>query len=442
MALTEIEAQLTLADERSLIPEILRYYQEILTYLAKKYPPTLEVLLMQQGIRTPDTLSIELTLLLRMDLDLIPGLTEEQVPELIYYTSLFLFNHANADRSVLFFTYSGTEIPAVLNTLAQKYRASIQKDTLSPEQSMKATDVTFSAVLNTQLKEANLDLHPLLLSLICFENCEPLRNLFIMIWEQQGFKVSGNKTTPLKPSPNKFLLGESYYRGPSLLPFKISKHDLILLEKLIVLSQEVLSSKASKTSSPDQLLTVRKLLAAQRQGTPFFTPGPEITANRVEFDALKKQIEDPVLRKSLFIYTMAEFFPVKQINFSAITSFFIEHNSALTNPSLPTFQQLQQLFEVINKADALETVTLELEKTGLFIKLNSFNTLGSQIEGLNKSINKINTIMESFTQTPGNEEFELRMRWFETQKRIHTQWKEKASTQLEAWENIHNSFMP
>ncbi len=449
--LIKINHQLENLDKNNLSPEILNYYREVLVLLASKFPTTLESLCISVGILIPPTnIEGDLALLLRYDLAKVPGLTPEQWPQLLYYAALLLFQHTAIHPSLMSFTHSGKKLPEALAGVAEQHARHFEAFLQSPAQCKKAVDLDFSEIISEELKEKSLNVHPMLLTLLGFEQCDAFRNLMGTALGNNNESILTCRTIALKPSANRFLLGEALSRGKTKIstPLPISNHDLPLIEQLIELAR-----KRKETTPPisPSIIDVSTKESPQQQKTPisnihpFFIPLPPLKIpmmdeHESQFNVISSQIKDPILRTNLSISTMCEFSYIHVINYQAILSFILDFEINSTNKSNPSLEKLQEFFNVINDSSSLDLIFEELIHSKLFINLeHDIDSLNIQVKKLGKSIDKLDAILSDFTEPPKEEDLNLRYRWLNIQKEFCIRFKELVEQKIESIDSMQQS---
>jgi hypothetical protein len=440
---------------------VLNYFLELFTLLAKQYPPTLESLFTSLGLPLPPKLDVNLRLLLQQDLRKIPGLTEKDWPELVYYCSLFVFGHASADAQLMSFTYSGKDLPASLKLLSDKQAHHFKPFVAKPEQCLPAVNRDYQVDLAAELNSAKLNMHPRLVALFCFENCNPLRNLFINLWKEQEIRVTETRTVALKPSSNQFVLGNVFTTSKSPSPVVISNHDLHILMKLDTLT------KAETSSLSEELPTESAKPSSVRTDNSFFSPlsltstldfitqfsdfsstTMDLSARRDRFNSLKRLIKDPLLRKSISFKSMTadtgDFMSAFELNFDAIHDFV--RDFGINSPYLeaPNAQALSEFFQVVPNKQALDMVINELGIYRTFIDLDKVDTLGIQEDEIDTILDRLSDKLKLAPQNPSDNDQALNKKWLETQIYIYTRFKEQVVAtlhQLEAGRIKHEEFL-
>lgn len=433
----------------------MNYVQGVLTELAQRYPVTLKDLFHDVGVKIPEHLSADLTSLLSLDLRQVSGLTEDQWPELMYYGMLFMYGYAKASPSSGFYTYSDSFYncldstpPSTLQSIAQNHSGNLKKHLQHHglEQNMQVYDESLADDLRDELILHFLNQHPGVLALICFENCPPLRNLFIGIWEKAGLLDAKNtKTHALIPDSNKFLLGKILAHNNK--PIAISNHDLSLIEQMMRLGEKWTALQQSRTFpyiapevkvpvvSQKQLQAFARLRA--ERGIPsrpprFFSPSAEIILRtnspeaqyQTEFENLKKQISDPALSDSLSLYTMERYSILNEINFNAIAEFVLEFGVDSQNSNPPSCQDLIELFKVVHSGDILDSVVDYLVLSKQFIDLDGSEPICDQITHLEQNMRMLAKEQELASRNQ-TDEGNIRSRWIETQLGTCLRFKEK-----------------
>ncbi len=449
--LIKINQQLENLDKNNFSPEILSYYQEVLTLLASKFPTTLESLCTSIGILIPTHLEGHLASILRHDLTKIPGLTAKEWPQLLYYAALLMFQQAEAHPSILSFTYSGKELPEALKSLVEQHAQHFEPFLQTPEQCKKAVDLDFCDIISNELQEKGFNVHPMLLTLLGFEQCDAFRNLMGTALSKQGeTDLLTCRTVALKPSTNRFLLGEALSRGNIVTSthLLISNHDLSLIEQLIELARD---KKETTSLTPPSAIDVQTKTTPQQQPTPMSNiPSlflslpplkiPVMDKCESQFNVIKSQIKDPILRNNLSISTMNEFSYVPVINHQAILSFIFDFEINSANRSNPSLEELHEFFDVIGDNDSLNLIFEELIHSQLFINLeDDVDSLNIQVEKLGASVGKLDAILSSFTEPPKEEDLNLRYRWLNIQKRFCLRFKELLEEKIESVETIQLS---
>jgi len=430
----------------------LNYFHEVMTSLAKHYPPTIQIFLFSLGIAIPDNLDPHLALILRQNLFEVDSLTEQEWPQLIYYISLFIAMYAQTDRSMLEFTYANTEFLDLLDVLAQKHGKQFNKylDMLDDTEaaSEPCSDEQLRNIIREELDGNGLStLHPMLLGLLCFENCKPLKELFKMVYQQDTLVIN-NSTTALRPSANPFLLGEVLSIGNPQQLLKISNHDLTRLDRLIVLARQI-NTKSDKekphseesesdtaiSSDGEELSMRREQYNARHNGGYSFFPLPassrtfseflQMDEHSIEFHDVRSMIEDEQLRESISgANAMSHYRFTPVINYCAITQFILDYRIDSPKHISPTYLQLKDFFEVVRDNDTLDLIVTKLAPLKLFVDLDALETLDLQIDNLNNSINYLHIFLKVIKKNPDDEELKLRRLWLETQKSACIKFKE------------------
>ena len=408
--------------EDSVYPEILSYYHEVLISLARQYPPTLESLFISLGIQLPETIDPMARLMLEQNLLEIPGLTENQWPDLVYYASLFIFGHAKADPHLLNYTYAGKEFPASLKVLAQKHAKQFKPFIAKIEQCTSAVKADYNSGLTADLVATALNYHPKQVALFCFESCAPLRDLFDKAWQAPGKKVTTYNKVALKPSMNQFVFGRLYTKPKCTDPIAISNHDLDILVELHQIAKDT------------KIPPAEKLPLGQKRAGTFFAQTPTIEfleqgrrrdASRVAFIILQSQIEDLILRKSISLGSMAEnadyFMTAFALNLEALSDFVSDYG---VNAPRPSPVALEDFFEAFPKNTTLNTLIDELARDKTFIDLGNVPTLKAQKATLNHKLIELSDKLALLPKSQKDEEV-LYKKWLEAQVYIYKGFKNK-----------------
>lgn len=318
--LTQLNKQKDHSIKNNYAPEILNYFYKVLTALSRKYPVTLKMQLLSLGIKIPKNLEPDLILLLNKDLRTVPGLTEEQWPELLYYAAFFVFNLAKTEPSMLRFTYSANELPTRLNLHAQRNTRylNIYEHSLKEE----AFNASFATHMKAGLVSDGLDLHPRLLSFICLKNCPSLKNLFLNTWKEQGKNKAISNTIAFISSTNPFLLGRVFIDKSTKKIITINNHDCLLLLQLQTIANQRTSTLRTHELSLGRPAKITKEYVESKQSShdiahkapPFFSSTlikPEELMvlqdeHQSKFQTIKAQIQDPTLQDTLYIGSVIE----------------------------------------------------------------------------------------------------------------------------------------
>ena len=392
-------------------PEILSYCHEVFTLLAKQYPTTLESLLLSLGVTLPKHLDRNLMHLLKQDLRQVPGLTEQQWPELIYYVSLFLYGQAKADIQLINYTYSSKELPTTLKLLAQNHAEHFMPYVAKPEQCKPAVMVDFKARLKRELQVNNLNKQPGLVALFCFENCAPLIHLFVKTWNEQGIAISANKTVALKPSPNQFVLGHVFTREDSLNPVLISNDDLNILIQLHA------QAKKAKLPLSDESPIKSKETETEKIEFALTTPYRLVDPTQSDFNLLRGCINDPELRRSISLKSMMkmgdDFMSAFVINFGAVSDFICDYGINAAKTSAPSSQALLEFYKALPTETALDMVIDELSTHNTLIDLENTSSLPEQRTNIIHTLERLNRKLKELD--PKSDYEALQKKWLETQ---------------------------
>ena len=417
-------------------PQALAYFHEVLTRLSRKYPTTLESLLISMDFDFPEKVNADLIRLLRIDLRTIPGLTEEQWPQLAFYVTLFLHGLAKADPKLMYFSYAGEAMPAALSQVAERYTTAMKKCIEKPERCTPELTLSFEDGLPADLAQKGLQMHPRLLALMCFENCPALRNLLLEVWIQRDVEVPLGKTKALIPSPNRFLLGLIHSVGPAGEPIGISNHDLRILVKLHELFKQKDFPKTDKVS------LVRQRSSVLNSDNTFFSPSslldePLLTGPKsalAQFKSLQKSIKDPLLREATTHAHIAahseRFLKYTMLNYDALIEFFATYEVNAKQRKPVDFRELEDFLAAVPDVNALDMLVKEMSRNKAFLDLSSSKTLIEQRKTFIHTIRSLKDTIKAREKDPSDEKQALRKKWFETQLYIYDQFLNKVEVKL------------
>ncbi|KTD83008.1 hypothetical protein [Legionella waltersii] len=406
-----------------LLEDNARFFISVLRQVITIFPTPISVILQGLGIHIPDQLSPELAFILTMNIDDIPGLKDENWPVFIYCITLFLHQCAQGSPSLLSYSYAGAALNFSFESCT-KHHTQRLLESLESKKSFYTKEI--SDQLKMELSEFNLSsVHPELLALLCFERCDPLKQLFITAWKNQQVSLPNTPVTALLASKNKFTLGETIYNPKNNQIVSVNKEDIYLIMKLkqLVLSYK---SKASGTSQPFFATNGSSTQPQARTKEEYLQ----------EFETLSRQISDPKLKLFLTIESIDSLHFSYVPNSSAVFEFMHQYLVS-SEPQYPPTSDLRDLNLVLNSPQVLDGIILSISKDKLLVNLNDESSYIAELERIDEKIGKLESMLTGSGDDVATEETKLRQWWLEIQLQTWVKIKEMMTTKQEEADMRH-----
>jgi hypothetical protein len=393
-----------------LLEENALFFISVLNQYITNFPTPIRTILEGLGVSIPTDISPELAFILQENMDEVPGLKDGDWPKFIYCILLFLHQCAKESPSLSVYTYAGASLSFSFESCIQHHTQRLM-DSLGSRNPFYTKDIITQ--LQLELKEFNLaSVHPKLLALLCFDQCEPLKQIFIKAWKKLQIPLSNSPVLALLPSTNKFTIGETIYNHQNNKVIPISKEDIRLVKRLkqLVLAYE---TKTSGNSKPFFAETIDSTHPPFRTKEEFLQ----------EFVAISKQIMDPKLKPFLSIETIGQLHFCYALNTSAIVEFICEY---LKNPEFqyPSTDDLADLYSAVKSAKTLEGIIQAAANNKLYINLDDKVTYNAQLTLIEEKIKQLSLLGTAPKANTIDSEATLRQWWVEVQLQTLMKFKE------------------
>lgn len=377
-------------------------------------PTTVDSLLHSLGMTLPQKLSPDINGLLNLDLNSIEGLTLKDWPKLLYYTFLFIFQHAQIDPNIATYSYVTAKDFYEFNELSTLH-SNIIEDYL-------AMDPEYRILLYSSFTELDLQKYfnsstfdnPRKIALLCFSNVPLLKKIFITSWNNQNIKINETVNYPLTPNTNNFILGHTFHmkkgiHGKVLELISMHESDFLIVEKMLNVSRNRAQHILNHCQRLKEDTEVIKKSYAKLYNEPllsnnilFFLQANSLPSHQnimlktldITIEELRLQINDPELRKLLSGKRIASFTLAQIIDYRGIVELIQNYGINSKILSLPPHKVLNDFLSLTKNSETYEVIIQQLINSKLIINLDDVNHVDEQILCLEQSIHQLDLTLK------------------------------------------------
>ena len=422
------------------------------------------------GISIPKLDDPDLGKLLLMDLYEIPELDSTQLPNLIIYILLFLFNQAANDPLLIQYNYTDDYQLSLFDQFVSKQAEIIIPFLHFEQHDKKPYDESTQHFFTDKLilyGKTNASL----VTIMIFKTSPLLRSIFIKIWQDQGIPLAVPLSVSLLPSKNHYLIGKAIHvkcgiDGREQKAIHLNNNDIFLIKSMMQiaaarLNKLLLHLKKTPTESDEdesgRLLTNtgKKLFASTNHPSTYLMFNPlkqqaaseyptELEDYRIEFEQLKRKISNKELSSRLSLSTIGSYTIHYVIDYFAAGGLIV-HYAINTKTGIPPYStHLIALLSHLENIQNLDILAEKIVKYKFFLNLDDTDELAQQSADVEDILKKINDriIKTKAKSDLLNTEYEIK--WYELQKQIFLRLQVilyKASNQIENKSNPQESTL-